>query len=77
MKYIDPNSKNVPTNENYNGNVTSMGPRSCYDESKRLEKHIVIFIITILRSTNIIRPFNVYGPGMKQNDYRIFSKFYK
>ena len=34
--YGDPDSKNVPTKENYNGNLTSMGPRSCYDESKRL-----------------------------------------
>ncbi len=74
--YGDPNSKNVPTNESYNGNVTSMGPRSCYDESKRLgETYCYIYNNYFNIHTNIIRPFNVYGPGMKQNDYRIFPNF--
>ena len=34
--YGDPDRKNVPTNENYRGNVNTLGPRACYDESKRL-----------------------------------------
>lgn len=74
--YGDPDSKNVPTKENYNGNLTSMGPRSCYDESKRLgETYCYIYNNYFNTHTNIIRPFNVYGPGMKQNDYRIFPNF--
>ena len=74
--YGDPDSKNVPTNENYNGNLTSMGPRSCYDESKRLgETYCYIYNNYFDIHTNIIRPFNVYGPGMRQNDYRIFPNF--
>ena len=34
--YGSPDKNNVPTNENYYGYVNSFGPRSCYDESKRL-----------------------------------------
>ena len=33
--YGDPTPKNIPTSEKYNGNVSSLGPRACYDESKR------------------------------------------
>ena len=74
--YGNPDKKNIPTKENYNGNVTSIGPRSCYDESKRLgETYCYIHKKYFNTHTNIIRPFNVYGPGMKQNDYRIFPNF--
>ena len=53
-----------------------MGPRSCYDESKRLgETYCYIYKNYFDIHTNIIRPFNVYGPGMRQNDYRIFPNF--
>jgi len=74
--YGDPQNKFVPTNEQYKGNVSSMGPRACYDESKRLgETFCYIYSKYFNVHTNIIRPFNVYGPGMKQNDYRIFPNF--
>ena len=74
--YGDPDSKNIPTKENYRGNVNSMGPRACYDESKRLgETLCYIYSKYFNVHTNIIRPFNVYGPGMNQNDYRIFPNF--
>tara|TARA_A100001011_G_scaffold32829_1_gene31506 strand:+ start:7386 stop:8417 length:1032 start_codon:yes stop_codon:yes gene_type:complete len=74
--YGNPDRSNVPTKEGYNGNVSSMGPRSCYDESKRLgETYCYIHNNYFNTHTNIIRPFNVYGPGMKQNDYRIFPNF--
>ena len=74
--YGNPDPSNVPTKEDYNGNVSSMGPRSCYDESKRLgETYCYIHNNYFNTHTNIIRPFNVYGPGMKQNDYRIFPNF--
>ena len=53
-----------------------MGPRACYDESKRVgETLCYIFNIYYNLHTNIIRPFNVYGPGMGQKDYRIFPNF--
>lgn len=74
--YGDPHPNFVPTPETYWGNVSSIGPRSCYDESKRLgetlcrvyHKHHSVPI-------KIVRPFNVYGPGMKVNDYRVISTF--
>ena len=74
--YGDPDAKHIPTPESYRGNVSCQGPRSCYDESKRLgetlcyiyhEKHGV--------HTNVIRPFNVYGPGMQETDYRVLPNF--
>lgn len=34
--YGDPDPKSVPTPETYHGYVSSVGPRACYDESKRL-----------------------------------------
>jgi len=33
--YGDPSPENIPTSETYRGNVSSTGPRACYDESKR------------------------------------------
>ena len=74
--YGDPDKKNIPTKETYRGNVNSLGPRACYDESKRLgETLCYIYKNTYNLHTNIIRPFNIYGPGMNQNDYRLFPNF--
>ena len=36
--YGDPDEKHVPTPETYKGNVACIGPRACYDESKRLSE---------------------------------------
>ena len=30
---------------------------------------------TIYTHTNVIRPFNVYGPGMQETDYRVLPNF--
>lgn len=74
--YGDPDKKNIPTKEAYRGNVSTLGPRACYDESKRLgETLCYIYNNKYNLDINIIRPFNVYGPGMKQKDYRIFPNF--
>ncbi len=74
--YGDPDNLNVPTKETYRGNVNSLGPRACYDESKRVgETLCYIYNNYYNLHTNIIRPFNVYGPGMNQKDYRIFPNF--
>ena len=43
--YGDPDSKNVPIQESYKGNVSCQGPRACYDESKRLVKLYVTYTI--------------------------------
>ncbi|HEX6767405.1 MAG TPA: NAD-dependent epimerase/dehydratase family protein, partial [Polyangiaceae bacterium] len=39
--YGDPDPVHVPTRESYNGNVSSLGARACYDESKRLGETLV------------------------------------
>jgi UDP-glucuronate decarboxylase len=74
--YGNPDPKAVPIMESYNGYVSCRGPRACYDESKRLgETLCYIFHEYHGVHTNIIRPFNVYGPGMQQHDYRVMPNF--
>jgi len=74
--YGDPFSDFVPINEKYRGNVSTLGPRACYDEGKRVgETLCYIYQNYYDVHTNIIRPFNIYGPGMHQNDYRVMSNF--
>tara|TARA_B110000977_G_scaffold111587_1_gene144711 strand:+ start:5826 stop:6854 length:1029 start_codon:yes stop_codon:yes gene_type:complete len=76
--YGDPDKKNIPTKETYRGNVSSYGPRSCYDEGKRIgETLCYIFNTNHNINTCIIRPFNVYGPGMAENDYRVIPNLIK
>jgi UDP-glucuronate decarboxylase len=74
--YGDPDPKHVPTLESYRGNVASQGPRACYDESKRVgETLCYIYHEYYGVATNVIRPFNVYGPGMQKTDYRVLPNF--
>ncbi len=71
--YGDPDRKNIPTKESYKGNVSCVGPRACYDESKRLGETIsTIFYDKFNVPIKIVRPFNVYGPGQSLKDKRIF-----
>lgn len=74
--YGDPDPKHVPTPESYRGNVASRGPRACYDESKRLGETLTyVFHDKFGTATTIIRPFNVFGPGMQETDYRVLPNF--
>jgi UDP-glucuronate decarboxylase len=74
--YGDPDPRHVPTPESYRGNVACLGPRACYDESKRVgETLCYIFHNLHGVKTKIIRPFNVYGPGMQETDYRVLPNF--
>lgn len=74
--YGDPDPKHVPTPESYRGHVSCQGPRACYDESKRLgETLCYIFHEMHGARTNTIRPFNVFGPGMQETDYRAMPNF--
>ncbi len=62
----------IPTREDYFGNVSCNGPRSPYDESKRFAETICAIYWRIAGAPiKIIRPFNVYGPGMNLTDGRI------
>lgn len=65
-----------PQIESYWGSVNPIGPRSCYDEGKRVaetlffdyhRKHDV--------DIKVVRIFNTYGPGMDIGDGRVISNF--
>jgi UDP-glucuronate decarboxylase len=74
--YGDPDPKHVPTPESYNGNVSCLGARACYDESKRLGETLCrVYHSKFGVKTNMVRPFNVYGPGMQEADYRVLPNF--
>jgi UDP-glucuronate decarboxylase len=65
-----------PQNEEYNGNVNTMGPRSCYDEGKRLgETLCYAYSAEEGVETRIARIFNTYGPRMRLDDGRVVSNF--
>ncbi len=65
-----------PQVETYWGNVNPVGPRSCYDESKRFaEAMTMAYHRTHGIRTNIARIFNTYGPRMKLNDGRVVPAF--
>ncbi|NBC07477.1 MAG: NAD-dependent epimerase/dehydratase family protein [Bacteroidetes bacterium] len=76
--YGDPDPKQIPTREEYRGNVSCTGPRACYDESKRVGETIsVAFAQEKGLPIKIVRPFNVYGPFMRLNDRRVIPDFVK
>lgn len=77
--YGDPQEH--PQRESYWGNVNPIGPRSCYDEGKRIAETLTINY----RQQNahqgrgveakIVRIFNTYGPRMLFDDGRVVSNF--
>ena len=65
-----------PQVETYWGNVNPVGPRSCYDESKRFAEALTMaYHRTFGVATNIARIFNTYGPRMKLDDGRVVPAF--
>ena len=65
-----------PQVETYWGNVNPVGPRSCYDESKRFaEAMTMAYHRKYNVRTRIARIFNTYGPRMKLNDGRVVPAF--
>jgi len=65
-----------PQVETYWGNVNPVGPRSCYDESKRYaEAMTMAWHRTYGVRTNIARIFNTYGPRMALKDGRVVPAF--
>ena len=74
--YGDPDPEHIPIAESYRGNVSCQGPRACYDESKRIgETLCYIYHTRDGTKTNTIRPYNIFGPGMEENDYRVLPNF--
>lgn len=65
-----------PQVETYWGNVNPVGPRSCYDESKRYAEAITMAYHRVHGvRTHIARIFNTYGPRMQLNDGRVVPAF--
>lgn len=65
-----------PQREEYWGNVSSMGPRSCYDEAKRFgEALCMIYVRSLGVDVRLIRIFNTYGPNMDPEDGRMLPNF--
>ena len=65
-----------PQPESYWGNVNPIGPRSCYDEGKRVAETLTENYRTEHGvDTKIIRIFNTYGPRMLFDDGRVVSNF--
>lgn len=65
-----------PQAESYVGHVNPIGPRSCYDESKRYAEALTMSYHRHHKvDTRIIRIFNTYGPRMRPNDGRVIPNF--
>ncbi|MGH9668029.1 MAG: GDP-mannose 4,6-dehydratase, partial [Bryobacteraceae bacterium] len=65
-----------PQVETYWGNVNPVGPRSCYDESKRYAEALTMaYHRTHGVRSNIARIFNTYGPRMALHDGRVVPAF--
>lgn len=65
-----------PQPESYWGNVSSIGPRSCYDEAKRFSEALTMAYHRVLDAdVRIVRIFNTYGPRMRPDDGRVVGNF--
>ena len=72
--YGDPEKH--PQSEDYWGNVNPVGPRSCYDESKRFSEALSTTYHRVYGlDVKIARIFNTYGPRMRSNDGRVIPNF--
>ena len=65
-----------PQIETYWGNVNPIGPRGCYDESKRFGEALTMAYHNEHKlDTRIARIFNTHGERMRPNDGRVVSTF--
>ncbi len=65
-----------PQTEDYWGHVNPIGPRSCYDEGKRVAETLMMDYHRQNKvDTRIVRIFNTYGPRMAVGDGRVISNF--
>ena len=61
-----------PQCEEYRGNVSPIGPRAMYDESKRFGEAITMaYVRTFGLDGRIVRIFNTYGPHSDPGDGRL------
>ncbi len=65
-----------PQKETYWGNVNPIGPRACYDESKRFGEALTFEYRRKLGArASLVRIFNTYGPNMHIDDGRVVPAF--
>ena len=65
-----------PQREDYWGNVNPIGPRACYDESKRLGETLTMeYYRQFQLNARIVRIFNTYGPNSQMDDGRMIPNF--
>ncbi|MES2408979.1 MAG: UDP-glucuronic acid decarboxylase family protein, partial [Patescibacteria group bacterium] len=64
-----------PQRETYKGNVNTVGPRSCYDEGKRVAESLAYEFKQMGVDVKVVRIFNTYGPRMNFEDGRVVSNF--
>lgn len=65
-----------PQREDYWGNVNPIGPRACYDESKRLAETLTMeYYRQYQTDVRIVRIFNTYGPNSQIDDGRMIPNF--
>ncbi len=65
-----------PQPESYRGSVSTLGPRACYDEGKRVAETLVSDFRRVRGvDARIARIFNTYGPRMDPDDGRVVSNF--
>lgn len=65
-----------PQREDYWGNVNPIGPRSCYDESKRFSESLTMeYVRQFNLDARIVRLFNTYGPRNDPQDGRVVPNF--
>src|SRR5665647_3564463 len=72
------NATEIPTSEEYTGNVNPIGARSCYDEAKRCgESFVMAYRLEHGIDARIARLFNTYGPRMRADDIygRVVPRF--
>lgn len=71
-------AEEIPTTEEYRGNVNPVGPRSCYDEAKRCgESYVIAYMLEHNLDVRIARIFNTYGQRMRGEGVygRVISRF--
>lgn len=70
------NPKEHPQKETYHGNTNPIGPRSNYDEGKRVAETLFMDYHRKHKiDIRIARIFNTYGPNISLNDGRVISNF--
>lgn len=66
-----------PQSEEYTGNVDPLGPRSPYEEGKRVSESLIHYAVKKEGVDAVmVRIFNTYGPGMAKTDTRVVPYFF-